>query len=333
MTANSDDLEMKWPTDERVETMSNAQVIDSTGMREIHPEPDHPLNWSWIRKHNALFQVAIHAMMCSFTSAIIIPGFSELSLQFNQPETAIAYLVGVHVLFLGIGPFFWIPLSAAYGRRPVLVISMLLSLVANIGGGYASSYGTLMVARIFQALGISSGYVVGSAVVVDVFWQRERGAKTGIWTTMVTIGPAIGPLIGAFLINAKGWQWSLFLCAIINAVELIAYVFLFQETLYTSSESKGLSFSKIIPGRVPGSSLAFWKILSPFVFIQSPVVVICAFAYGISFGTALVGLTNIEPLAFGAFYGFKTTQNGLVFLSVLVGAVIGEQAAGRLSDT
>jgi MFS family permease len=217
---------------------------------------------------------------------------------------------------------------------------MLLSLVANIGGGYASSYGTLMVARIFQALGISSGYVVGSAVVVDVFWQRERGAKTGIWTTMVTIGPAIGPLIGAFLINAKGWQWSLFLCAIINAAELIAYVFLFQETIYMSSESKGLSstkasgfFSRIIPGRVPGSSLAFWKILSPFVFIQSPVVVICAFAYGISFGTALVGLTNIEPLAFGAFYGFKTTQNGLVFLSVLVGAVIGEQAAGRLSDT
>ena len=71
---------------------------------------------------------------------------------------------------------------------------MLISMAANIGGGYTQSYGTLMCARIFQSLGISSGYVVGSAVVVDIFWQHERGTKTGIWTFMITIGPAIGAI-------------------------------------------------------------------------------------------------------------------------------------------
>jgi MFS family permease len=214
---------------------------------------------------------------------------------------------------------------------------MLISTAANIGGGYAKSYGTLMASRVFQALGVSSGYVVGSAVVVDIFWQHERGAKTGVWTFMVTIGPAVGPLIGAFLINAKGWEWALFLCAIINAVELVAYVFTFSETLWVPKECEQQSnpttwLSKFTPRRVPNSTLTVRDFTAPLVFIQSPVVVICALAYGVTFGVVLVGLTNIEPIAFGDFYGFKTTQDGLVFISVLVGALIGELAAGPLSD-
>ena len=214
---------------------------------------------------------------------------------------------------------------------------MLISTVANIGGGYAKSYGALMGTRVVQALGVSSGYVVGSAVVVDIFWQHERGAKTGVWTFMVTIGPAVGPLIGAFIINAKGWEWALFLCSIINAAELAAYVFTFSETLWVQRASQqrpdsSTWLSKVTPRRVPGSTLTARDFFAPLVFIQSPVVVICALAYGVTFGIVLVGLTNIEPIAFGDFYGFKTTQDGLVFLSVLVGAVIGELAGGPLSD-
>lgn len=151
------------------------------------------------------------------------------------------------------------------------------------------------------------------------------------------MGPAIGPLAGAFLINTKGWEWVLFLCAMINAAELLAYVFTFSDTLWVPERSKQLPkpstwLTKVIPQRVPGSTLGFMDFSAPLIFIQSPVIVVCALAYGATFGVVLVGLTNIEPIAFGEFYGFKTTQDGLVFLSVLVGAVIGELAAGPLSD-
>lgn len=124
-------------------------------------------------------------MMCAFSSAIIIPAFGELSKQFNLPIPTIAYLASIHVIFLGMGPFLWIPFSKIYGRKPVLIVSMVLSMVSLIGGGYCKSFGTLMVARTFQAIGISSGQVLGSAIVVDIFWQHERGAKLGIWTQLL----------------------------------------------------------------------------------------------------------------------------------------------------
>jgi multidrug resistance protein len=241
--------------------------------------------------------------------------------------------VGVHVLFLGIGPFLWIPFGKTYGRRPVLLCSMLISCIANIGGGFAKSYGTLMAARVFQSIAISSGYVIGSAVVVDIFSSEERGKKTGVWTFMVTIGPGLGALIGAFLINAEGWQWSLWLCAIINGAELIGYFFTFKETLWPDQKEKpALLVARIFPWPISGKRLRGRDFFEPLLLFQSPVVLICAMAYSVSFAVASVGLLTIEPIAFERFYGFGTTQDGLVLLSVLIGAIIGEQAAGPLSD-
>lgn len=52
-----------------------------------------------------------------------------------------------------------------------------------------------MAARILHAVGVSSGFVVAGAVIVDVFWQHERGMKTGIWAQMATMGPAIGGIV------------------------------------------------------------------------------------------------------------------------------------------
>lgn len=188
-----------------------------------------------------------------------------------------------------------------------------------------------MAARVFQSIGISSGYVVGSAVVVDIFEPHERGTKTGVWTLMVTIGPGIGPLFGAFVANARGWRWTLWLCAIINGAEFVAYLFLFRETAWVEGMASPRRLTWI-PRCLPGRRLRARVFAYPLLFVQSPAILIIAFAYGVTFGFALVGLTNIEPLAFGAFYGFGTVQNGLVFLSVLVGAVIGEQVSGPFSD-
>ena len=89
-------------------------------------------------------------------------------------------------------------------------------------------------------------------------------------------GPAIGGLIGSFLINAKGWQWALFLYVIVNAAELVAYVLTFEETVWVPDEREQQStgtprtgiLSKVIPRRVPGSSLALWE-FSALLFVSS----------------------------------------------------------------
>lgn len=54
--------------------------------------------------------------------------------------------------------------------------------------------------------------------------------------------------------------------------------------------------------------------------------------YGVSWGFASVGMATIVPIAFKKFYDFGIVQEGLVFIVVLVGVIVGGQAAGLVCD-
>lgn len=123
---------------------------------------------------------------------------------------------------------------------------------------------------------------------------------------MLTCSQIAGPIV-----KFCGWRWGLWVTAIMNGVQCLLYTFTFRETMYTPVKS---------------------KIWAPLLFLQSPAVVLSAVSYAVCFGITSVGLANIVPIAFGHFYGFGPLGDGLSFIAILVGVIIGEQFAGRLSD-
>jgi len=221
----------------------------------------------------------------------------------------------------------------AFGRRPVLVGTMLLSCVAALGGGFADSYGTLMTARIFQSIGISSGMVVPGAVVVDIFTKEERGRKNGVWTQMISLGAPVGGIIGGPVIYYVGWRWVLWLTAICNGLQFLAYLFTVPETSQTQRQlsvpGKNQLFS--IPKRVPGR-LGLRSFIEPFLLLQSPHVTLVAFAYSVTFAITSPGISAIVPLATKEVYNFSPVAQGLFFVGPLVGVLLGELIAGPASD-
>ncbi len=58
----------------------------------------------------------------------------------------------------------------------------------------------------------------------------------------------------------------------------------------------------------------------------------CTLAYGVSFALGNVATVTLIPIAFGETYQFGPVSDGLVYISILVGVLIGEQAAGPVSD-
>ncbi len=70
----------------------------------------------------------------------------------------------------------------------------------------ASSIGALIVARIVQAAGASTGIVIGRAIIRDLY-DRERAAGIiGLVTSAMVIAPMVAPLIGGLLDTAFGWE-------------------------------------------------------------------------------------------------------------------------------
>jgi MFS family permease len=119
-------------------------------------------------------------------------------------------------MVLGVSPLFWRPLSNRYGRRPIWLISTLGAGVCNIGCANTHSYGAQMVTRILTAFFISPAIALGSGTVVEMFFARERGAKMGLWTLALTLGPPGGPFIMGFVANHLGWRWIYWILAIVS---------------------------------------------------------------------------------------------------------------------
>lgn len=112
---------------------------------------------------------------------------------------------------IGTIPLLWAPVSkrigqfpvssfshclpSSPGRRPVYLVSMLLSSALQLASAYCTTYGTLMTCRVLVSVFICPPQSIGASTVSEVFFVHQKGQKMGIWALLVSVGPTIAPLI------------------------------------------------------------------------------------------------------------------------------------------
>lgn len=148
--------------------------------------------------------------------------------------TKASYLITFNILFLGIGNLFWIPLALKIGKRPVLVLSSAIFFASSIWSAVAKDWGSLFGARIVQGFGASSSEALGPAVVADLYFLHERGAKVGIYTFMIAGGSAFGGVFAGYVANANSnWRWVFWMNAMLTGACFLTTLLFQAETNFT----------------------------------------------------------------------------------------------------
>lgn len=157
-------------------------------------------------------------MMATFTAASIGSAFVNISEDLNVSLQRVSYLTGLFIAILGVAPLFWRPLCNRYGRRPVFLLSLVCSLVGNVGCANSPSYATMALCWAITAFCISPAAAIGSAVVAETFFKRDRARYMGIWTVMVTLGASVAPLIFGFVAMRVGYRWIYYILACVSDI-------------------------------------------------------------------------------------------------------------------
>ncbi|KAI9656193.1 MAG: hypothetical protein M1821_004855 [Bathelium mastoideum] len=315
-------------------------LIKRHGTYELDPipsdDPADPYNWPAWKKITNLTLVAFHAMMTTFIAASIIPAFGPISEALGCTVTRASYLTSLQIAVLGWAPLFWRPIANRYGRRPVWLISTLGSMLFNIGCAKSTTYSSLAVCRAFTSFFISPAIAIGSGVVTETFFKKERGRYMGVWTLLVTLGPPSGPFFMGFVAYHVGYVWIFWILAIINGVQFILYLFLGPETRYMRRgvAHRGSAFKQeyLTLGRIDPSPLRPVEFVEPLFLARYMAILIPACSYSIVFGFASVLVTVEIPQLFLPKFGFNPQEIGLQFLGIIIGSIIGEQLSGPLSD-
>ncbi len=158
---------------------------------------------SWM----TLAVASIAGFMVSLEITVISLAFSKIAAAF--PETSpgtlswvfTAYNIGVASLLLISG---W--LSDTRGRKRCFLIGLGVFAAGSILSGLAWSAPALISGRIVQSVGGSLLNPAGLALVLTAFPPERRQAAVGIWGISGGLAAAVGPTLGAMLVESAGWR-------------------------------------------------------------------------------------------------------------------------------
>jgi EmrB/QacA subfamily drug resistance transporter len=182
---------------------ARAALVDGRAAPEAPEGPSTP--WG-------VFGVASMAVfLVSIDTTVLFAAFGALREGFPTSRAADlswvlnAYTVIYAALLVPAGR-----LADVHGRKRVFQIGLTLFLVASVACGAAPSVGLLIAARCMQAVGAALLTPSSLALVLGAFPIEKRAVAVSLWGAVGGLAAALGPSMGAGVVDALGWRWAFY---------------------------------------------------------------------------------------------------------------------------
>ncbi|MFD0763987.1 MFS transporter [Mucilaginibacter lutimaris] len=275
-----------------------------------------------------LWVLVFIAIINSMGFGIIIPLLYPYGKKFGVTE----HTIGLLTAAFSIAQFFATPvlgsLSDKYGRKPLLVFSLIGTAASFILFGLANSIFMLFAARILD--GLTGGNIsVAQAMVSDISSPKERAKNFGILGSAFGFGFVIGPAIGG-LLSKFGMKVPFFFAAGIAILGVLLTWFFLKET----NKNKG----KKADGEYKFTFAALYTVLKKPVIgtaiFTGFLLTMAQFTMLIGFQTFSVDQLKLNPTQIGLFYGgFGISGILMQMLVPAIKKVISSQATILLIST
>ncbi|KAI0406757.1 MFS general substrate transporter [Xylaria palmicola] len=297
-------------------------------------DPENPQNWPAMWKHAMMFQLCVLNFGVYIASSIYVPGEPALMAEFDVGVLVATLGLSLFTLGYGVGPMLWSPLSEMpkIGRTRIFFWTLFAFVVFQLPVGFAPNIAVFLVFRWVTGFCGSPCLSTGGGTITDLYDPALVSYLICIWGTAGTCGPVFGPIVGGYLAPVKGWRWTIWVITFLCALVLVTMFFFFPETsapniLYNrakrfrkaSGDNRYRSHSELhIP--TPRDHLRNLTRAFTLTFFE-PVVLLMDLYAGLLYGVLFIWFESF-PLVFGGIYGFSPGEQGLVFLSILVFALI-----------
>ena len=261
-------------------------------------------SWTLLSFAAAVFLVRASMLMLG-------PLLVELATDFNTSIAIAGQLAAATFITWGITAPLVGPISDTYGRRPVLLIGLLLMALGILGSGAAWSYGSLLATRLITGVGSAMLPPTIMAALADTLPPEKVGKAVGFITASSWVGVALGLPVIALLGYVGGWRLPFY---ITGGLSLALWVPLWLR-LPSGQRRLGQSLNLFNRFKDIGRQSASWHVLIA-NFAQQAV---------------LIGLTTYFAAYMIESHGWDEANTAPGLALIGVGAVIGSFAGGYIA--
>lgn len=249
-----------------------------------------------------------------------LPGLPRLTADFHVEAWAGQLTLTACVVGLALGQLAAGPLSDRLGRRPPLVLGLVVYCFASVACALAPSIWALVGLRLVQGLAGAAGIVVARSIVRDLVSGPAAAQLFSVLMVVVGVVPVVAPIAGGQLLRVTSWRGLFAILAAVAAVILLAVLLWLHETLPRERRTQA------------GDGVGFGALLRDRLFLAYAVVLGLSFASMFTYisGSSFVlqDLYGISPQLYGGVFGLNAF--GLIACSQLNRMLVGRVGSERL---
>lgn len=211
-------------------------------MNDLSDSPD--LQITPAERRLTLAALAVAVLLSALDQTIVATAMPRI-IEELQGLSMYAWVTTAYLLTSTVSVPLYGKLSDQYGRKPILILGVLLFLIGSALCGLSGEFGRLpvlgdgmmqlIVFRALQGLGAGALMTVSFAVMADMYPPRERGRLFGVFGSVFGLATMVGPFIGGFFTDhgsvtlggyaIAGWRWVFYVNLPLGALALFMIIY------------------------------------------------------------------------------------------------------------
>ncbi len=249
--------------------------------------------------------------VASICTNLFLPSLPGMAAEFGTSYAIMQFAVTGYLALTGFVQLLSGPISDRYGRRPVMIVALMVFILAGIGAAHATSLTGFFLCRAFQACSVV-GFVISRAAIRDMVGREQAASMIGYVTMGMALAPMIAPTVGGALGDAFGWRSNFHALALAGTIALVIVWFDQGETnrhLSGSFRAQARAYPALLRSR------RFWGYALTMMFAS---------------GTFFAFLGG-APFVGSVVYGLSATEVGMYLAITPMGYATGNGLSGRFA--
>ena len=158
------------------------------------------------QKKLVLAVMSLSTFLIFLDGTVVNTALPAIARDFSASNAALQWVVNMYSLILA--GFLLVAGSAGdrFGRRGALGLGMAVFGLGAAGAALSESTSMLIAMRGVQGIGAAFALPATLSIITDVFPRGERAKAIATWTAVGSMGIAVGPPLGGFLVDEVGWS-------------------------------------------------------------------------------------------------------------------------------
>ncbi len=176
-------------------------------VRESHPAAARGLAYKW----QVLATVIFGLFMVILDTTAVNVAFQALRQDLNASLNDAQWIISVYVLSIGISTPLAGYLADRFGIKRIYLSGLTIFVIGSLLSGLAPNLWLLVAARALQGIGGGITFPLGIALLLGTFPAAEQGLALGIFGIAALVAPALGPIVGGWLVDQNMWRLIFFI--------------------------------------------------------------------------------------------------------------------------